>query len=100
MNIDKQNIEILKKLCKQYNVKTFSAFGSVLRSDFNQASDIDFAVDFNENNPFIYTDLYFKFKQDLENLLNRKIDLIEERAIKNKFFKNELDTTKQLIYGQ
>lgn len=100
MKIDEKNIHIIKKLCEEYGVRTFSAFGSVTRDDFGSDSDIDFVVDFNENDPFKYTDLYFQLKEKLENLLNRPIDLIEERAVKNKFFKKELDETKILIYGQ
>ena len=44
-------------------------------------------VDFDESDPFKYTDLYFNLKNKLENLYKRQVDLIEERAIKNRFFK-------------
>lgn len=100
MVIEKKNISLIKKLCEKYNVKTLSMFGSVVHGNFNSESDIDFAVDFNENDPFKYSDLYFELKENLENLLNRKVDLIEIRGIKNNFFKKELNETKVLIYGQ
>ena len=100
MKISDKNITLIKKLCEQYNVRSFSAFGSVTRENFNNNSDIDFVVDFNENDPFKYTDLYFQLKEKLEKLLKRQIDLIEERAIKNQFFRKELNETKVLIYGQ
>ncbi len=100
MKISKKNIEHIKELCKEYKVKTFSAFGSVVRDDFNENSDLDFIVDFEEKDPFKYTDLYFKLKDKLEVLLKRQIDLVEERAIRNNFFKKELEETKVLIYGQ
>lgn len=100
MKISDKNIDHIKKLCKKYRVRTFSAFGSVNRDDFNDDSDIDFVVDFDENDPFKYADLYFDLKENLEDLLKRQIDLIEERGIKNRFFKKELDETKVLIYGQ
>tara|TARA_R110002049_G_scaffold307520_1_gene508236 strand:- start:47027 stop:47329 length:303 start_codon:yes stop_codon:yes gene_type:complete len=100
MKINDKNIDRIKKLCKKYRVRTFSAFGSVTREDFNEESDIDFVVDFDENDPFVYTDLYFQLKENLEKLLKRQIDLIEERGIKNQFFKKELNETKVLIYGQ
>ncbi len=100
MKINEQNIIRIKKLCEKYKVRTFSAFGSVTRDDFNENSDIDFVVDFNENDPFEYTNLYFELKHKLEKLLKRQIDLIEYRAIKNQYFKKELDETKVLIYGQ
>lgn len=100
MKISAENITLIKKLCEQYKVRTFSAFGSVTRDDFDNESDIDFVVDFEENDPFEYTNLYFQLKEKLEKLLKRQIDLIEERAIKNKYFKKELNETKVLIYGQ
>lgn len=100
MQISDRNIERIKKLCQQLNVRTFSAFGSVTRDELKMDSDIDFVVDFEENDPFKYTDLYFRFKEKLESLLKRQVDLIEERGIKNKFFRKELDATKVLIYGQ
>ena len=100
MSIDERNISQIKILCKKYKVKTLSVFGSVVRDDFNTDSDIDFAVDFEENDPFKYTDLYFELKEKLEVLLKRKIDLVELRGIKNRFFKKELDETKIMIYGQ
>jgi hypothetical protein len=43
--------------------------------------------------------LYFNLKQLLEDLFNRNIDLLEERAIRNPLFKEEIDKTKVLIYG-
>lgn len=100
MKINDKNINLIKKLCKKYKVRTFSAFGSVTREDFKDNSDIDFVVDFDENDPFEYTDLYFQLKENLEKLLKHQIDLIEERGIKNQFFKKELNETKVLIYGQ
>ncbi len=51
MEIDKKNISLIKKLCEKYSVKTLFVFGSVVHGNFNSESDIDFAVDFNENNP-------------------------------------------------
>ena len=91
MKINDKNINRIKKLCEQYKVRTFSAFGSVTRDDFSDESDIDFVVDFDENDPFEYTNLYFQLKDKFEKLLKRQIDLIEYRAIKNKYFKKELD---------
>ena len=100
MKINDRNISRIKKLCEEYKVRTLSAFGSVTRDDFKSDSDIDFVVDFDENDPFRYTDLYFQLKEKLETLLKRQIDLVEYRGIKNQYFMKELDETKILIYGQ
>jgi predicted nucleotidyltransferase len=100
MNISEKNLDIIKKLCNKYRVRRFSVLGSVLRDDFNTDPDIDFVVDFNENDPIKYTDLYFQLKDSLEKILKRQVDLIEERGIKNSFFRKEIDESKVLIYGQ
>jgi hypothetical protein len=99
MGIQQLQSKEIESICKSNQVKSLFAFGSVTRSDFNEASDIDLVVDFEEKDPFKYTDLYFNLKNNLEELLKRQIDLIEERGIKNRFFRAELDATKVKIYG-
>ena len=77
-------------------------FGSILTGKFNKKSDIDFTVVFDkEALPLsVYGENYFDFKFALEDLLKRDVDLVEYNAIKNPYFKEELDETKQIIYGQ
>ena len=92
--------EAIKALCEANRVKHLYAFGSVTRDDFDKDSDIDLIVDFDETDPYLYTDLYFNLKFELEELLQRKIDLLEDRAIQNQTFRQELDSSKVLIYEQ
>lgn len=99
MQIGEPQIIEIRALCEKNKVKTLYAFGSVTRNDFNDLSDIDLIVDFEEKDPFTYTDLYFNLKLNLEQLLKRQVDLLEERAIKNPFFRQQLDNTKVKIYG-
>ena len=99
MDLIEQNIENLKKLCDRYNVFQLYIFGSVLNDQFNAESDIDFLVTFHDLEVDLYADNYFDFKFSLEDLFNRQIDLLEDKAIKNPFLKKSIDSTKQLIYG-
>lgn len=99
IKIEASKLEQIKELCKSNKVKSLFAFGSVTRNDFHDHSDIDLLVDFDETDPFLYADLYFNLKAKLEELLKRQIDLLEERGIKNKLFRQQLDTTKIKIYG-
>ncbi|MBK9509704.1 MAG: nucleotidyltransferase domain-containing protein [Cytophagaceae bacterium] len=99
MKIEKIKIDQIQELCRTNKVKTLFAFGSVTRDDFNENSDIDLVVDFDENDPFNYTDLYFNLKNNLEKILKRNVDLLEDRAIKNRLFRQQLDNTKVKIYG-
>ncbi|RLD67623.1 MAG: nucleotidyltransferase [Bacteroidetes bacterium] len=99
MNIVEKNIDRLKRLCEKYKVAKLYLFGSVLNNHFSSESDIDFIVSFDKVELEHYADNYFDFKFSLEDLFNRNIDLLEEKAIKNPYFKNSIDNSKQLIYG-
>jgi predicted nucleotidyltransferase len=89
----------IKNLCIQYHVNKLYVFGSVLSDKFNDNSDIDLVVDFKQLNLLDYADNYFDFKFSLEDILKRKIDLLEESAIKNPYFLNNLNQQKKLLYG-
>jgi predicted nucleotidyltransferase len=99
MNIEEPKIRQIQELCEENKVKSLYAFGSVTREDFDDLSDIDLVVDFEEKDPFTYTDLYLNLKLELETLLKRQVDLLEERAIKNPIFRERLENTKVKIYG-
>ena len=99
MNINPSQVSQIQELCRQNKVKSLFAFGSVTREDFNDNSDIDLVIDIDEKDPFRYTDIYFLIRSQLEEIFKRPIDLLEERAIKNKFFRKELDNSKIKIYG-
>ncbi|MGY3055724.1 putative nucleotidyltransferase [Pedobacter sp. UYEF25] len=98
MYFSEPKLQQIKNLCENNGVKSLFAFGSVVRNDFSVDSDIDLVVDFEEKDPYMYANLYFDFKDSLEKLLERQIDLVEERGVKNPFFRQELDATKVKIY--
>ena len=57
-------------------------------------------VDFTIEDPIEYSENYFDLKFELEKILNRQIDLLESKAIRNPFLKESIDKTKVLVYGQ
>ena len=89
----------IKQLCAAHSVKRLYAFGSVLTKMFNKESDIDFIVDFEPIEISQYADNYYNFKFSLEKILQRSIDLLEERAMKNPYFLQQVNNQRQLIYG-
>lgn len=97
--IIKDNLDELNKLCAKYDVKSMYIFGSVLKRDFNQDSDIDILVDFKELSIEQYTDNYFDLHHDLEKLLGRKIDLITERSLTNPYLIKSIEESRQLLYA-
>jgi uncharacterized protein len=87
-------------LCKAHKVKSLYAFGSVLTENFNNESDIDLIVDFSNVELEDYADNYFDFKFSLQDILKRPVDLLEEKAIKNPYFRRTVNQQRQLVYGQ
>ena len=92
-------INDIKKLCIKHKVKHLYVFGSVLNNKFSVESDIDLLVEINSSDPIDYAENYFSLKFELEELLNRSIDLLEDRALKNPYLKKNIDNSKTLIYA-
>jgi uncharacterized protein len=100
MNIIEKNIDSLIILCKQHKVKELYLFGSILTPKFSKDSDIDMLVQFDNVDILEYADNYFDFKEKLEKLLGRKIDLLENQAIRNPIFRKILDRDKKIVYDR
>jgi predicted nucleotidyltransferase len=98
MDIDKYK-NALTQLCVQNKVKSLYVFGSVLTGRFDDDSDIDLIVDFESANPLEYADCYFNLKFALQDLFNRPVDLLENKAVRNNFLRQKIDTSKRLIYA-
>lgn len=100
MQFVKDHIEQIKTLCAVNSIKSLFAFGSVTTNHFKDDSDVDLVVDIDADDPLEYTDKYFDLKFNLERLLNRKIDLLELRALKNPYLIDEINKTKVLVYAK
>jgi len=100
MEIIQRNIRPLNNLCKTHKVKELYIFGSVLTPKFNETSDIDFLVQFDNIDILEYFDNYMDFKEKLEQLLGRDVDLLENQAIRNPIFRRVLDREKKLVYDR
>lgn len=90
----------LDKACSTFKVNELYAFGSVLTEKFNTESDIDFIVSILSNDPIEYAENYFTLKFELERIFKRKIDLLEQKAIRNKTFENLINKQKMLVYAR
>jgi hypothetical protein len=99
MGIIDRNMDDLKRLCTLYNVEKMYLFGSILNSNFNKDSDIDFLVKFKSIEISTYFDNYMDFKENLEKLFGREVDLVEEQTLRNPILINSINKSKELIYG-
>jgi len=87
-------------LCKKYRVATMHLFGSAATDTFNEKSDVDFLISFrNDVHLDEYADNYFELLFEMEDIFERKVDLVTEKSLSNPFFIRSVNQTKQLIYA-
>lgn len=91
--------DILKRLCEKHKVEKMYLFGSALNEKFSDKSDLDFLVRFKSIDMEDYYDNYINFKENLERLLGRDIDLVEEQTLKNPVLIKSINHSKKLVYG-
>lgn len=86
-------------LLKKHKVKRAYAFGSAVSGDFNESSDIDLLIGFDEGlDPVEYGEHYFELAEQLEELLKRPVDLVTEASLKNPYFIKSLNEKKVALY--
>ena len=91
--------EIKKKaipVFEQYGVEYAGVFGSVARGEDTEKSDIDLLVKIKKSIG-IYE--FIGLKQELEEILGRKVDLVSKGAI-NKYIKPYIEKDLLKIYGE
>ena len=90
----------LDRLCCKPLVRRLEVFGSAANGSFKpETSDLDFLVDYLPEAAGQYDDAYFRLLFDLEDLFQRKIDLVMDRAIRNPYFRAGVDQSRQVIYA-
>ncbi len=99
MNLIQQYQTELSDLCRKHKVKELYAFGSVVdEKRFNDKSDVDLLVNF-ENVPLLeYADNFFDLADGLEHILKRKVDLLTMKSLRNKYFIESVNRTKKMVY--
>jgi predicted nucleotidyltransferase len=100
MKVIQENIEELRELCKKHHVREMFVFGSVLTEDFKSDSDIDLLVRFSGVDLKDYFDNFMDFKESLETLFSRPVDLVEIQTLKNPILKRSIDRSKKILYGR
>ena len=78
-------------LITRYHLTSIGIFGSFTREDFQEDSDIDILIDYNSPLGIEFIDL----ADELEKILNRKVDLVSKNGIKPKYYEV---IQKDLIY--
>jgi len=93
--------ERIAQLCEKYQVEQLAVYGSVLRDDFGQDSDVDFLVDFKGDDAGPWMSKIFDFEKDLTAILGRKVKVVTRRGVEqsaNWIKRSSILDSTQVVY--
>ena len=92
--------EKINAFCERWNVTRFAVFGSLLRDDFRDDSDVDILLHFRDDFRYSLSDLV-QMGDELETLLGRDVDIIDQQALEdseNYIRKQQILETAKVVY--
>ncbi len=91
--------EQIADFCRRRHIRRLAIFGSALRSDFNESSDIDILVEFEpEHSPGLFGMAHME--RELSALLGgRKVDLRTPEDL-SRYFRQEVMNEAEVQYAQ
>jgi predicted nucleotidyltransferase len=83
--------------CARHQVSELAVFGSALRSDFDQESDVDILVSFAPGAKISLFDLV-DMTDELAKIIGRRVDLVTKQGLKPQIRQSILDSSR-VIYA-
>lgn len=87
------NRERILTLAKEHGARNVRVFGSVARGDDSESSDIDLLVEFESDRSLLD---YVGLLQDLEELLGKKVELVQSKSLHPLIRNQILDEARKL----
>lgn len=92
---------LIKDFCHKWGIREFALFGSVLRDDFRDDSDVDVMVQFDPEAHRTLFDL-MEMQDELREVFGREVDILTRRGVeqsRNYIRKKEILSTAEVIYA-
>ena len=93
--------ELIEDFCRNWNIREFSLFGSVLRENFNDTSDVDVMVSFQNDAAWSLLD-HVTMRDELVALFGRDVDLVTRRGVErsqNALRRNAILESAKVFYA-
>jgi len=99
MTVRKADLPLKKisEICRTYQVRELSVFGSYLREDFGPGSDIDLLVEFAADAEIGFLSLS-RMSRELSGALNLPVDLVPKSGLKPKI-RDEVLSGRTVLYA-
>jgi predicted nucleotidyltransferase len=97
----KDHLNEISDICRRSGVCRLEVFGSAARGDFiPESSDVDFIAEFGPTpQAGDLLSSYMRLATDLEKLLGTDVDIITARSIRNPYFKQAVDSSREFVYA-
>ena len=87
-------------VCRRYAVARLDLFGSAAAGSFDPGrSDLDFLVAFYPHPTLSRFDQYFGLREALEALFGHPVDLVMVDAMRNPYFIESVNASRQSLYA-
>jgi predicted nucleotidyltransferase len=100
--LDSPELKDFALFCKRRKIREFAVFGSILLDDFKPESDVDILVTFSQNAEWGLFD-HVQIRNELESMLNRKVDLVTRRALEqtqNQISRDRILNSAKVIFSE
>jgi predicted nucleotidyltransferase len=87
----------IAEFCRQHHIRRLAVFGSALRDDFTEQSDIDILVEFEKGYEPGFA--FFAMQDELSQLIGRQVDLNTPNFL-SRYFRDTVVNSAEVIYGQ
>ncbi|HBR95679.1 MAG TPA: nucleotidyltransferase [Opitutae bacterium] len=89
----------IESACREFSVRQLYAFGSIATGKATPQSDVDLLVEFERDGFEGAFEQFMGFKERMEIILNRPVDLVTAKRFRNPYFQQAVEEEKKLIYA-
>lgn len=90
--------EALAALCDKWRIRELSIFGSALREDFKEDSDVDFLVSFVPDAGWDLWDLV-ALREEMMHLVGREVDIVVKEALRNPYRRDAILNHREVVHA-
>jgi predicted nucleotidyltransferase len=90
--------DALADFARRHGLRELAIFGSVLRDDFRDDSDVDILFDLQPGDT-LTLEKFLAMKEELESLFGRNVDLVEKPLVTNPYRRAEILPTRRVLYA-
>lgn len=91
------DLDAIRRAAERHGVAELALFGSAVAGGFGADSDVDFLVDFLPGRLDPFED-FCALRDDLRDIVERDVDLVVKRAIRNPYFRESALSQAETVY--